>query len=165
MKKKFIKFFEIGKLERGLLRVWIVLSVVWVVSTYIFYSSQYEVENHKYLSYASSKPDIYCKPQYKKIRVPFETNGSTFWILKSTDKVVWGHQDIFNEGRKGLLRYDVKNLFDSRDKCISFYKAKKNSAYKEAFSYYLIIFLTPFLIPIFYLFSKKVFFWVRRGFK
>ena len=43
-KDKFFKFFEIGKLDKGLFRIWIILAIVcWAVMYYdIFNSSSYK---------------------------------------------------------------------------------------------------------------------------
>ena len=163
MKKKLIKFFEIGKLERGLFRVWIVLSIIWFISSYIFYSSKYEIENHKFWSFASSEPKIFCKPQFKHVKKPFEFNGMTLFTWEKSQGTVWAHMDKYNQGK--ILNLDLQKVFNSRDDCIEYYLKKKLSAYKYAAPTYLTIFLTPFLISILYLFSKKTFLWVRRGFK
>ena len=165
MKKKFIKFFEIGKLERGLFRIWIIISVIWVISAYIFYSSQYEIKNQKFWDYAYSKPQIYFKPQFKHFRKAIKSKDNKFRILvwEATKRTIWAHRDIYNDF--GPQTLDLQKEFNSRDECIDYYLIKKNIAFKQAIPTYLIIFLLPFLAFVFYLFSKKIFLWVGRGFK
>ena len=84
MKDKFFKFFEIGKLDKGLFRIWIILAIVyWAVMYYdIFNSSSYkdykkadyyicvqDTDNHWYpatFESGASSPIIFSRFRLKK---------------------------------------------------------------------------------------------------
>ena len=57
MKDKFFKYFEIGKPDKGLFRIWIVISIIWIIGSlywlwtkdnFIFHEAYEKVNNITY---------------------------------------------------------------------------------------------------------------------
>ena len=53
-KDKFFKFFEIGKLDKGLFRIWIVLAIVWIAYLFVV-----DVFDWRYRDYQKEKSENY----------------------------------------------------------------------------------------------------------
>ena len=163
MKKKLIKFFEIGKLERGLFRIWIILSIVWVGYAYLYSSEwNHEIKTFNQSVQTTLNLDVYCKPQYFQKPIYGELDGTKIQIgWKKTDAIIYGHVDLY----RTYVRFIETKTFMSYEECREHYRQAKNAAFKEAFPIFVYTFLIPFIVAIFYLFLKKLFLWTIRGFK
>ena len=163
-KDKFFKFFEIAKLDKGLFRIWIILSVLWFI---IF---PFILDDHEFREYQESKkyinkPNVYCEELEEK-QIIWRKNEITGFSeldgIRKTGRNVYGYGTT-----SILLSPDGGHLgrFRSLAECTNFYKEEKSKAFVNLIPLFIFYFLTPFLVALIYLFSKKVFLWIRQGFK
>ena len=158
-KDKFFKFFEIGKLDKGLFRIWIILSAAWLIFTSIAFLNNWEYK--KIVELSDYK--INCEAVYKK--VPSWKKNEITGILEhdgflTTSTIIYANK--FNHDLHGTFG---GLWFKSRSECVNHYKKIKSGKLADMMPGIIFYFMTPFLVALIYLFSKKGFLWIRQGFK
>ena len=149
--KYFIKFFEIGKIDKGLFRIWIVLTFIYsIFAIAVFYDSEPYRDYSKIKNFnLETAKTTYCKKQnyyrgltgYVKIEWYGLSESITF-----TDPMHIGYSRTFKE-------------------CFIGYTDLKDKFYKNYISFIFILVSIPFIVALVYLIIKKIFIWVYRGFK
>tara|TARA_B100001057_G_C22457206_1_gene797376 strand:- start:44 stop:562 length:519 start_codon:yes stop_codon:yes gene_type:complete len=171
MKKKLFKFFEIGKIDRGLFRIWIVLSIIFIIYIILdtLSSKNNEISNYSSAMETVRKPSVYCKPQFKHDLITTTTviNNNEillpkYWKRSENNEVIYGHENIY-EKTFGVL-FENPKTFSSQSDCKNYYKKIKDEAFNKMFVLLLSVISIPFYILIIYLFLKKIFLWIKRGF-
>ena len=157
MKKKLFKFFEIGKLEKGLFRIFIVLCVIY----YPFYG--YVLIKDEYLSRDFQTYKMIKKDEKNNFDVLCEYHS------RKTLKVIDGTLSAVMENVYGFKReYTGINLdktFKSKKKCIGYNLVKRNQIFSELSFFWTIYILSPLILMFTFLFLKKLVLWLYRGFK
>ena len=157
MKNKLFKFFEVGKLEKGLFRIWIVLCLIYypfygyslitdrfISSDYSFYKLVKKEEKNNF--------DVLCEYHSKKTFKAFE--GTLFAVTEN----VYGYN-------KQYIGIDLEKTFKSKKKCIGYNLVKKKQAFANFATHWIIFIFSPLIIALSFLFSKKLVLWLYRGFK
>ena len=136
MKDKFFKFFEIGKLDKGLFRIWVVLAIVWIAFMY------FEVSQYHYKGYQKEKLGAYS--------CFFLEDDSRFYMTSST------------KGAAGTNRqWFYREGFDTMKACKKVAYRDRNDFYLGI----VFTILAPFFLILIWLFGKKMTLWIYRGFK
>ena len=136
-KDKFFKFFEIGKLDKGLFRIWIVLAIVWIA--YVFVVDTFD---WRYREYQEEKfENLSC--------LPLASTGR-YHIVQPPDS------DSFS-----LRASFYKDGFATARECKKVANRDRNDFYLAL----ILTILSPFSLIIIWLFGKKITLWIRRGFK
>ena len=158
-KDTFFKFFEIGKLEKGLFRIWIILSAAWLIFFAIVFFNSWEFRQYK-RAVQQSDYKVQCESFYKKDPV-FKNNEVTglleFKGMSTTSTKVYGNK----KDQGGFLGLN----FSSYKLCVNHYKKLRSEKLANLIPLIIFCFLTPILVALIYLFSKKCFLWIRQGFK
>ena len=91
--EKFFKFFEVGKIDKGLFRIWIVISIIWIIGglywlwtkdNFLFHEA-YEKVNNIYYSFAHTPFHAFKYVLFICILPPFLILiawAAIKWILK-----------------------------------------------------------------------------------
>jgi|ETNmetMinimDraft_2_1059921.scaffolds.fasta_scaffold168544_1 hypothetical protein len=169
MKDKFFKFFEIGKLDKGLFRIWILLTILF----YIFFSIQLFTNSSGYAYQKRKSIDMSCAPSslFKNLSYKGLAADTKIYVRDDRFLIV----EILNDGLRVMdrkefefLGYTTKflifapyGIFHNIDDCKKYINAPIKRFYSELA---LIIFL-PFSVVFIWLFSKKIFLWIYKGFK
>jgi len=128
---KSIFTFEIGKLDRGLFRIWIVAAIVWIAFVFVV-----DTFDWRYKDYQEEKSfNFTCK----------ESSFSDFYFLVSESNNSW-----FRTSR-----------FTTLKECQKVANRDKNNFYLSL----VFAILSPLSLIIIWLYSKKIFLWIYRGFK
>tara|TARA_Y100000294_G_C8388638_1_gene269822 strand:- start:169 stop:660 length:492 start_codon:yes stop_codon:yes gene_type:complete len=163
MKDKFFKFFEIGKLDKGLFRIWIILSAAWLIFFSIVFLNSWEFGEYKE-AIKQNNYKVNCESFYKKVPVwkKNETTGiSEVKGFLTTNTIVYGNK----KEQESILGAFSLSYFESYALCVHHYKKIKSEALLNLIPGIIFYILTPFLVALIYLFSKKGFLWIRQGFK
>ena len=191
MKKIFLNFLEIGKLDRGLFRIWILGTAFVLFATISDYYSSWETKKYKqikdmkciYVSeYLSTKSD-YHKHHFKKNNFFVPLIGGVIYVERKKKNINYETQTFLSNDIKEndfihLKRADLdkkKELYDIRypygenhfiglkncEKQLN----KKISPYKKKLNILLSIAAIPIWVVFGWFFFKKIFLWVVRGFK
>lgn len=166
MRQELIKFLEIGKLEKGLFRIWLVLSLIFYLLYYSMmftediYKDFREISKKNYFCFKNSElfkiddipPDYYVIGELvsltKKLEFPRPVKKSTY--SKFLHSPALGY-DIFKP-------YDK---FKDEKSCNNFINEPKNNFLTV---FFLVTIFPFFLIFVWFLF-KKTYLWIYRGFK
>ena len=155
MKNKLFKFFEIGKLEKGLFRIWIVLCIIY----YPFFGYAFITEySHNFEQYKMIKKDeknnfnILC--EYYTEEILLYVDGK----FQSKTQKVYGF-------KKGYTGINLEKKFSSKSKCDGYQLIKKKQIFSELSLISFVYLISPLLLMFSYLFSKKLILWLYRGFK
>ena len=136
MKDKFFKFFEIGKLDKGLFRIWIVLAIVWISYLLVFL-----VFDHLHKEYQKEKSEnLYC----------LASPDGLWHIDRPPGSDGYSFRDSF-----------YKNGLATVNECEKVIHRDRNRFYQGL----ILTILSPFSLIIIWLFGKKITLWIRRGFK
>mgnify|MGYP006090082285 CR=1 FL=1 len=143
MKKNLKNYFEIGRLDRGLFRIWLILLIPYLIFGYLIIKDEYK--SYKDFNYSNesklSSKSYYCKPNYL--------------TYKSIDP---------DKEDSRIKRYGSGFHYTLKD-CLLHFKNKKNDADNERKIVYSIIILLPFVVVLAFLVIKKIILWIYRGFK
>ena len=166
VKQELINFLEIGKIEKGLFRIWVVISIIFYL---FFYSIMFQEDIYKDFRDISKKnyfclknselfkiedipPDYYVIGELvgltTKIEFPRPVKKSSYSTFLSSPALGY---DIFKD-------YDK---FKDEKSCKSFINQPKNDF---LIAFFLITFFPLSLIFVWFLF-KKTYLWIYRGFK
>ena len=147
MKKNLKNYFEIGRLDRGLFRIWLILLIPYLIFGYLIIKDEYK--SYKDFNYSNesklSSKSYYCKPIYL-----------TYKNLDS-DK-----EDI-RVKRYGATMYSSSH--NTLEDCLLYFKNKKNDEDNERKILYSLFILLPFVVVVAFLVIKKIILWIYRGFK
>ena len=80
MKNNFSNFFEIGKLDKGLFRVWVILSIIWLIVMGVVYLDSYEIRAFSKAKKITSNYDIYCEA-IEQTKTRWKKNVKTNLVL------------------------------------------------------------------------------------
>lgn len=136
---KIVKFLEINKLDRGLFRIWIILSIFWII----------------FILYALHEDEIYTK---------FRQESSMAYVCGKTI----GKEEYFPspfstdiDSRDLIIRSHKYKKFDNLEDC------KKWTKYYRDHFFIVIAFLifVPLGVVFIWFLLKKTFLWLYRGFK
>jgi len=133
----FVKFFEIGKLEKGLFRIWIVLAIAWIA--YVFVVDTFD---WRYREYQEEKSEnLFCLSLADTGRYHiFQSPGSDNYSFRAS---------FYKDG------------FATERECEEIANRERNNFYLAL----ILTILSPFSLIIIWLFGKKITLWVYRGFK
>ena len=165
MKNNFSNFFEIGKLDKGLFRVWVILSIIWLIVMGVVYLNSYEIRAFSKAKKITSNYDIYCeaieqtKTRWKK---NVKTNLLESTGFYKTGKIIYGYKA--QVGSLGTL-VGFGGTFWSYSECVASYEKEKSEAFLNMIPLIIFYFIAPFILALFYLLSKKMTLWIYRGFK
>jgi|TARA_Y100000294_G_scaffold171068_1_gene184054 hypothetical protein len=188
--KKLLNFLEIGKVDRGLFRIWILGTAFVLFATISDYYSSGETKKYKqikdmkciYVSeYLSTKSDkhkhhfkknnifvpigsvIYVERKKKNINyetIPFLSND-----IKENDFIYLKQADLDKKKELYDIRYPIlATHFDGLEVCEKQLN-KIVSPYKKKLNILLSIAAIPIWVIFGWFFFKKIFLWVVRGFK
>ena len=135
---KIVKFLEINKLDKGLFRIWIILSIFWI--SFVLYAIHHDELYSEYLE--ESSKSYFC--------------ASTL-VLKTGDKKEYFPVSGGGDGLKSHQWLKFDNLKD----CISWTNKNRNQ-FLIAVS---LIFLIPIGAIFMWFLLKKTFLWLYRGFR
>ena len=138
MKDKFFKFFEIGKLDKGLFRIWIVLAIVLIA--YVFVVDTFDWRYRKYQKEKSE--NLFC--------LSLASTG-LYHIVQASD------YDSYST-RASIYKEDG---FTTIRECEEVANRDRNNFYLAL----ILTILSPLSLIIIWLFGKKITLWIRRGFK
>jgi hypothetical protein len=141
---KIFKFLEINRFDRGLFRIWIILSIFWVI----------------FILYALHQDKIYIK---------FRQESSMAYICgKSLGKEEYFPSPFSNflenkdiDDRDLIIRSHKYYKFDNLEDC------KKWTKYYRSQFFIIIayLFFVPLAVVFFWFLLKKTYLWLYRGFK
>ena len=166
MYRELIKFLEIGKLEKGLFRVWVVLALIFYI---FFYSVIFNEDIYKNFREAS-KRNYFCTTnvEFQIENIPLENFviGEFFEFSKTLKGIrpakkssYWGILGFSNTRGLNILKdYDE---FKDKKTCEEFLNEPRNDFFRAL----LIITFFPILVIFFWFFFKKILLWIYRGFK
>ena len=144
MKKNLKNYFEIGRLDRGLFRIWLILLIPYLIFGYLIIKDEYK--SYKDFNYSNesklSSKSYYCKPIY---------------LTYKSDK-----EDI-RVKRYGTTMYSSSH--NTLEDCLLYFKNKKNDEDNERKILYSLFILLPFVVVLAFLVIKKIILWIYRGFK
>ncbi len=143
-KDKFFKFFEIGKLDKGLFRIWIILLIPYFIFGYLEIKDGYK--RYKNFDYNEESVTVsnneYCKGiQMKK------------YINSDELVTMYGPTNNWN-----LLHSTLGDCLASTKKA----KIKEDNERRFVF---LLFILAPIILAFILLIIKKTILWIYRGFK
>ena len=190
MKKIILNFLEIGKIDRGLFRIWILATAFVLFATISDYYDSYDTEKYKQIKnmkciyvneYLSTKSDWYkhhFKKRYyintistviyverKKKNINYEDQKLSYKEIKENDFIYLTLADIDKKESWLRIRYPYgKNHFIGLKDCEKQLN-KIISAYKKNLNFLLSIAAIPIWVVFGWFFFKKIFLWVVRGFK
>ena len=189
MKKKLLNFLEIGKLDRGLFRIWILGTAFVLFATISDYYSSGETKKYKqikdmkciYVSeYLSTKSDYHkhhFKKNYflpienviyverKKKNIHYETIPFLSHDIKENDFIYLKQADLDKKKELYDIRYpNFGTAFDGLEDCEKQLN-KIIAPYKKKLNILLSIAAIPIWVVFGWFFVKKIFLWVVRGFK
>ena len=152
MKDKFFKFFEIGKLDKGLFRLWIILSIVYFIIGFMYIKdTNYDIKNYSFYKNFNYKNQEthgnYCQKD------TYRLCGTCKWI------------DEYGLPRTSHKFFSTNKYYDSIEECINETQLKLISARKGFITVSLLYILLPFFLALVFLILKKIFLWIYRGFK
>ena len=156
MKKKLIKFFEIGRLEKGLFRIWILLCIIYYPFSMYSLINEYP-SSIDYRVYQVTKKDE--KKNFSFLCQYFTKNEMKYFQgewFGSSEKVY---------GIKKSYLFSTDITFNSKEECISYRLKSKRHALYNMIAYWSFFFFLPLILAITFLFSKKLILWLYRGFK
>jgi len=176
MKKILLNFLEIGKIDRGLFRIWI-LATAFVLFAVISDYDSVDTDNYNEAKsikcigvgeYLSTKTEDYKINFKKKYSIPM-IGGEIFVETKNNDFIYIKPSDLKEKYSIYLnISYPWgKNHFLSiynKDDCEKQLN-KIKSDYKKHLNPLLKIATIPIWVIIGWFFVKKIFLWVVRGFK
>ena len=150
MKDKFFKFFEIGKLDKGLFRIWLILLIPYFIFGYL---------------YIKDSNTFYKNFDYDEERVTVANNY--YCKLLRVKKYIDATNDEY------IIRYGISsyswvlnnNTHSTLEECLLETNIKKIKETKERIFIYLIFIILPIILAFIFLIIKKTFLWVYRGFK
>ncbi len=163
-KNSFKNFLEIGRLDRGLFRIWILCAVIYYFFFYFNLFTSTEFHNYKI---ASNIGHCTTSTLFSKMELPKET----FVISKVTDagdgiRIVemkeYGSIDHYTYGKiaNGVIVVGI-DVFKDETACKSFI----NGPIKEFYFIFVIMTLIPIIIILIWFLFKKTFIWIYKGFK
>jgi hypothetical protein len=174
MKKIFLHFFEIGKLDKGLFRIWIVLTILFCIIAYVDFLGSPQVKKYnKIKSMKCISTEAYLEGLNEfardiiKKKNNFPDHSSYIIVEMKNDKISYLNKYKLRSRNIWSLypKYEKYSYFNKLSNCerpIDKIKFEYNSERRD-FIAALILF--PFVILILWLFSKKIFLWIVRGFK
>tara|TARA_Y100000768_G_C23595754_1_gene503665 strand:+ start:72 stop:536 length:465 start_codon:yes stop_codon:yes gene_type:complete len=153
--KHFIKFFEIGKIDKGLFRIWIVLTIIYSVFAAISFYESTEYNNYSRIKNFNSDTakTLYCKKQSR--HMGFSGFVKTEW---------YGLSEWMSNFSSNSNPMDI-GISKTFEKCFVTYSDLKIKFYNNYITLILYLILIPFIIAFAYLLVKKTFLWIYRGFK
>tara|TARA_Y100001970_G_C14143293_1_gene808418 strand:+ start:885 stop:1457 length:573 start_codon:yes stop_codon:yes gene_type:complete len=190
MKKIILNFLEIGKIDRGLFRIWILATAFVLFATIDDYYSSYDTKKYKQIKnmkciyvteYLNTKSERYKKTfnktylipkiggviyvERKKKNIKYEDEKLVYKEIKENDFIYLKSADIDKKKELWDIGYPIgRNHFIGLEVCEKQLN-KKILAYKKNLNFLLSIAAIPIWVVFGWFFFKKIFLWIVRGFK
>ena len=162
-KNNFIKFLEIGRVDKGLFRIWIVFAVIFYSFCYYQLFTSTEFRNYKI---AKNVGSCATSTLFSALDLPKET----FVLVKVTDagdgiRIVetneYGKINFYTYGKTANVIVSGIDVFKNEKGCKSFI----NGPIKEFYVILFILTIFPISLILLWFVFKKIIVWVFRGFK
>ena len=144
-KDKFFKFFEIGKLDKGLFRIWIILLIPYFIFGYLEIKDQ----NTYYKNF-----------DYNEESVTVSNNDYC-------QRIEW--KNFNDEPAESVTMYGPTVIWDALHPtlgdCLASTKKAKIKEDNERRFVFLLFILAPIILAFILLIIKKTILWIYRGFK